>query len=320
MTGERWRSERGVALMLVLWIVIVLSAIASGVVVAVRRQTALVGAVRSRTVARYAAESGVVAATAALRDLFAAAEGPEDEARVYTRLEETLRQWGERPLGADARFQVAVADLGARIDLNGANEDMLLGLFAQFVGEDEAAALVDALEDWKDDDDEPREQGAEADDYAAAGSPFVPANGPLLRLDDLTRIRGFGDSLARALAPYVTVSGEGIVNVNTAPEPVLAAVPELGPEGAQFLVQAQRRGEVFASGMAAGQRLRQAGVGRPMRRTGLATVPSRVLIVSRGWLVGAPLTHEIQAVVQIGDVSDPEGPSFRVMSWTERDR
>jgi len=319
MTGERWQSERGVALMLVLWIVIVLGAIASGVVVAARRQTALVGAVRSRTVARYAAESGVVAATAALRQLFAAAEGPEDEARVYARLEETLRQWGERPLGTDARFQVAVADLGARIDLNEANEDMLLGLFAQFVAEDDATALVDALEDWKDDDDEPRERGAEADEYAAVASPFVPANRPLLRLDELTRIRGFSDSLARALAPYVTVSGEGLVNVNTAPETVLAAVPELGPEGAAFLVQAQRRGEVFASGMAAEQQLRQAGVGRPMRRTGLATVPSRVLIVSRGWLVGAPLTHEIQAVVQI-DPSSVAGAAFHVVSWTERDR
>jgi len=316
---RRCGGERGVALMLVLWVVIVLAAIASGVVVAARRQAALVAALRARAAARYAAESGVTAATSALQALFRGARSPEDRARVFGYLDDAARSWGERPLGA-ARYQVAVADLGARIDLNSANPEVLRGLLQQFVDADRAATLVDALEDWKDEDDAPREQGAEAADYATAESPFRPSNGPLLRLEELTRIRGFDDSLAAALAPYVTVLGDGLVNVNTAPEPVLAAIPELGAPGAEFLVGARRRGEVWGSALATQQALRQAGRGRRVRETGLITMPERVLVVSRGWLDGTPLTHEVQAVLEISELYRPEGPTLRVVSWTERDR
>ena len=317
--GRLIRDRRGVALMLVLWVVVVLSAVASGVVIAARRQTAVVSVDRSRTTARYAAESGVEAVKAELRALFRRARTPETQARVFERLEATVSEWGQRPLGA-ARFQVAVVDLGARIDLNASDGEVLRGLFRQFVGEDRAAALVDALEDWKDEDDEPRDLGAEAADYARAGSPFVPPNAPLLRLDELTRIAGFDDALAAEIAPYVTVQGDGLLNVNTAPERVLAAVPELGPEGADLIVGARRRGEPFASAIVAQRMLRESGVGRSMRRTGLVTVPSRVLVVSRGWAEGSPLTHEIQAVLEIGELFRPEGPALAVIHWTERDR
>lgn len=313
------RNQRGVALMLVLWVVVVLSAIASGVVIAARRQTAVVSTDRARATARYAAESGVEAVKAELRALFRRARSPEAQARVFERLEATVTEWGERPLGA-ARFQVVVADLGARIDLNAADEEVLLGLFSQFAGEDRAAALVDALEDWKDEDDEPRELGAEAAAYVRTDSPFFPPNAPLLRLDELTRIVGFDDALASELAPYVTVQGDGLLNVNTAPERVLAAVPELGPEGAGLIVSTRRRGELLTSALATQQLLRESGVGRYVRRTGLITVPSRVLVVSRGWAEGAPLTHEIQAVLEIGELFRPEGPTLTVVHWTERDR
>ncbi len=319
MSERRGGGERGVALMLVLWVVIVLAAIASGVVVVARRQVVVVEALRARAVARYAAESGVTAATVALRAMFRDAASPDEQARVFGSWDDALRGWGERSLGA-ARYQVAVTDLGARIDLNHANADVLRGLLQQFVDADRAAALVDALEDWKDEDEEQREQGAEAADYATVGSPFRPSNGPLLRLDELTRIRGFDDSLAGALAPFVTIVGDGLVNVNTAPEPVLAAIPELGAAGAELLVQARRRGEVWGSVLATQQLLRQAGRGRYVRETGLITSPERILVVSRGWLEGAPLTHEVQAVLEVSEVYRREGPTLRVVSWTERDR
>ncbi len=45
----------------------------------------------------------------------------------------------------------------------------------------------------------------------------------------------------------------------------------------------------------------------------LVDEPSRILIVSRGWLNGHPLTHEIQAVYAI------EGSSLVLVRWQERD-
>jgi hypothetical protein len=43
-------------------------------------------------------------------------------------------------------------------------------------------------------------------------------------------------------------------------------------------------------------------------------VPSRLLIVSRGWHDGHPLTHEIQAVYGIA------GGELYLLTWRERDR
>jgi hypothetical protein len=41
--------------------------------------------------------------------------------------------------------------------------------------------------------------------------------------------------------------------------------------------------------------------------------PSRVIVISRGWLRGHSLTHEIQAVYAI------EGNQLTLVRWTERD-
>jgi general secretion pathway protein K len=314
----RLAQRRGVALMLVLWIVIVLSAVAIGVAAVARTQTRSLQNARLRAAARYAAESGVVAATARLRAVFEEAPQPEGREEVFADFEEELAGWGERALGA-ARYQVALADLNARIDLNNSDDDILRALFEQLVSAGKAAELVDALEDWKDEDDEPRPEGAEAADYALAGSPFVPPNAPLLRLDELTRVKGFSDSIAEVLAPYVTVWGSGLVNANTAPQPVLAALPELGPAGAEAVLDARRRGHPVTSVVATLQDLGRRGVAGFARGVRLITLPERLLVVSRGWVEGSPLTHEVQAVVEIEDYSGPEGPRLRIVHWTERD-
>ncbi len=312
------RGRRGVALALVLWLIIVLGVIAAGVVALARSQTSLVQTLRSRSVARYAAESGVVAATEQLKRMVRSADGPDEEIRAFQRFNEELERWGQRTLGG-ARFQVAAADLNARIDLNNSSETMLLGLFEQLFGATEATRLVNALEDWIDADGEARPGGAEAADYARAGSPFTPPNGPIRRLDELTRIQGFTDSIANALAPYVTVWSDGRVNVNSAPLTVLAAAPELGRSGAEMLVAGREGGEVLASKIVISSRLRAAGVGGSQLGN-LTTRPEYILIVSRGWQEGYPLTHEIRAVFQVVGLRLGDGPTLQVRYWTERDR
>ncbi len=303
--------------MLVLWLIIVLGVIAAGVVAVSRSQINLVQTARSRTVARYAAESGVVAATERLRELLRAAGTPEEQIRAFGSFEEELISAGEQRLG-QARYQVAVVDLNARVDLNESPERVLLGFFAQFVGEDQATALVEALGDWVDDDDEPLPNGAEAADYARAGSPFRPPNRPIQRLEELTRVRGFTDSIAGLIAPYVTVWGDGRINVNSAPLPVLAALPELGQSGAERLIAARESDGVMGTKVIVLSRLRESGLGGGQLGD-FTTIPSRILFVSRGWEEGHPLTHEIQVVFQVHGLQLEDGPYFRVRHWTERD-
>ena len=240
------RDRRGVALMLVLWLIVVLGTIAVGVAALVRGEANVVVNARNRTAARYAAESGIVAATWRLRELLRAAQTPRDQALVFRRLDGLLADVQEERLGGET-FQVAVLDLSARIDLNTADEPMLVAFFGQFADARPAAALASALEDWRDDDDLVRPGGAEAADYVRAGSPFRPPNRPLQRLDELTRIKGFSDSLVDRIAEYVTVQGDGRINLNTAPVPVLTTLAGVGPDGARMLASQRDNGEVFTS-------------------------------------------------------------------------
>ena len=51
-------------------------------------------------------------------------------------------------------------------------------------------AIADAILDWIDTDDEPREFGAELDYYAGLDPPYAPANGPLQSVEELLQVRG----------------------------------------------------------------------------------------------------------------------------------
>jgi len=50
--------------------------------------------------------------------------------------------------------------------------------------------IADAILDWLDEDDTPREYGVEYDYYAGLEEPILPRNGPLLSLDELLHIPG----------------------------------------------------------------------------------------------------------------------------------
>ncbi len=312
------KDRRGVALMLVLWVVVVVGVVAAGVARASRSQMSLVATARSRSVARYAAESGVLVATSTLRESLRAATTPAEQVRAFRQFEEELASVGPRALG-QGRYQVVAVDLSARVDLNNSSEEVISGLFQHVLGEREAARLVAALQDWTDEDDQALPEGAEREAYVRAGSPFRPTNRPMQRLDELTRVLGFTDSIADILAPYITVRGDGRLNVNSAPLPVLATAPELGQNGAEMLIASRDRGDLMASKVVVSSRLAEGGLQVGAQLSTLTTTPGHILIVSRGWEEGRPLTHEIQAVFQVHSLGLENGPGLTVRHWTERD-
>jgi len=259
------RDQRGVALIFVLWLLVLLGVIIAEVASRARAEAALLTSLRSRTVARYAAESGILAATVAIERLLDSTHNPLERASVFRQLDARLASLNDVELGG-ARFGVAALDLNARIDLNRADVATLRRLFGQFTSD------------------------ARADTVAAA----LKLN-PIRRLAELSRVPGIDDSLALAVAPYVTVWSDGLVNINSAPEPVLAALPGVAA-AAPGIVARREGGEVFATldpvhppsmpGVVAAALL-------------VSTAPSRLMLVSRGWQDGHPLTHEIQAVFAI---------------------
>ncbi len=89
--------------------------------------------------------------------------------------------------------------------------------------------LSDSLIDWLDANTLPHGRaGAEDAHYRALPQARLAANAPLLRVEELAQVRGFGPEEIQRLRPYVTAlpqSGQ-VFNVNTAPGTILAAAIE----------------------------------------------------------------------------------------------
>ncbi|HLQ26190.1 MAG TPA: type II secretion system minor pseudopilin GspK [Acidiferrobacterales bacterium] len=85
--------------------------------------------------------------------------------------------------------------------------------------------LTDALKDWLDSDSNTRPNGAEDNEYLALPTPYRAANQLLQSVDELRLVRGFSAEVVQKLRPWVTVLPVAtLINVNTAPAPVLSAL------------------------------------------------------------------------------------------------
>ena len=98
------------------------------------------------------------------------------------------------------------------------------------------ASVVDSLVDWQDTDDIELAGGAEASYYNYLTPPMVPRNAQMRTTGEALLVRGMdrelfflppvarsplGNEEYQPLERYVTVYGNGKININTAPEPVL---------------------------------------------------------------------------------------------------
>ena len=80
---------------------------------------------------------------------------------------------------------VAVADNVAE----GSSRSLLMGL------PNMTEEIADAILDWMDTDDEPREFGAELEYYGSLATPYAPRNGPLQTVEELLLVRGISPQL-----------------------------------------------------------------------------------------------------------------------------
>lgn len=240
--------RRGVALMLVLWLVIILGMISAGVATAARSVTGVASNLRARAAGRYAAESGVATATQLLRSRLSSYPDTGNRSDYLNSLESAEAAITETPLG-DGRFTATYVDVNARLDINAATATQLITFFSFFVGAAEATTAANAIRAYIDSGDQ------SSDDlrrYTASRAdlsfPRMPVSRPLRSLETLRLIDGVPERLVIAAVPYLTVDGNGRINSITASDTVLAAA-------AGSLEQAPSRVMIVARGWLAGHAL-----------------------------------------------------------------
>lgn len=208
-----FQSERGWALVSVLWVVSMLAMLAA--------------ATQLLTITSWRTESRAFRAAEARALLDAAVA----EAAAGIASPDIGERWRVDGTGRDIRFDgvsitVAVQDELGRIDLNMADGSLISQLLAATgMDMDKAQALTDKILDWRDSSGLRRLHGASAADYQAAGYPYHPRGGPFRRVDELNLVMDMTPALFATLEPALTVySHSPSLDANTAPHLALLAL------------------------------------------------------------------------------------------------
>ncbi len=127
-------------------------------------------------------------------------------------------------------------------DQNGLQSDEVKGILKKILlsgilsieSGDDVDSIVDAIQDWIDEDDEEGEFGTESSYYLGLTPPYECKNGSLDNLDELLQVKGISAELLNGngerpgLKDFLTVyDGEGLININTAPIALLRAIQPL---------------------------------------------------------------------------------------------
>ena len=284
----------GFIIVAVLWILAALATLVSIYAIYVTNSAIAVAASGDATIADPLVLAGVELAAYQLL-------GQTDEKRP------AIGQFAAR-VGA-AQLTIVFQTEAARIDLNAAPKELLVGLLAGFGASPlDVGGYADRIIAW-------RTKTAAAQNvidtdpenslYLSAGLSYTPRHAPFIHVSELWLVQGVPPALIERMLPFVTVfSGKAEVDVIDAAPQVIAALPGMTPEIVQAIVAARDAGALDRKSLPELMR----GVGK-----GAAAADA-----GRSFRVGVRVAFDngrrsaTEAVIVLPD----DGPvPYRVLSW-----
>ena len=283
---------RGAALLLVLWLIVLMTALVGGFAMVARVEGLQGRALTRGFVAENAARAGV------------------EYALTRVALADPRRQWRAdgRPYQwryADAEIEVSLVDEDGKLDINQADVPLLGALLrAVEVDQGQAERLAAAIADWRDTDQLTQPAGGGEDpDYAGAGLPYGAKDAEFESIAELQQVLGFTPAIYARIEPHVTVfSGRARPDPAYASAEILTA---LGMNGQDVI--AQRRRWDPASG--------QPPPGLPGGGTLNASASGTYSIDSRAKLTDGRVAN-LRVVVRAGGNAMP-GMAYTALRWEE---
>ncbi|MDF2180732.1 PilX N-terminal domain-containing pilus assembly protein [Neptuniibacter sp. CAU 1671] len=222
--------QRGIALVMVLWFLVLLSVIALYLSDVSRSEARLTENLRAATQASYGAESGVQWAIWNLTL-------PQGQGWLAD------GGWQKMQLDEALSVMVSVEDENGKFDLNTLQAEQFQRLFlAATIDEEKANILIDRILDWRDKDDLKRLNGAEDADYRAAGLDYEARDDRFKRVDELKQVLGMDietyEKIAPALSVYARSQG---INPLVAPKLVLMSLPAANEPLIDQYIEQRRR-------------------------------------------------------------------------------
>ena len=262
ISGSILASQHGVALLMVLWALTILSVIVFSFTLMARTEAYSSASFKAVVANRFLAEAGVERGIA---EIFY---------RNANKGQTTVPEGGEvvqidgTPYTAKmgkSQYMFRIMDESGKIPLNALTDSTGVVLKNLLVNmgyqQAEADTVLDSLLDWRDQDELHRLNGAESEYYLSLPNPYKAKNGPLDTVEELLLVKGvtpamlYGDGQRKGIINYLTVySSSNTINVNAAPKEVLMAIPGMDPDKvAALMVQRQATATTGTTGTQAVQ-------------------------------------------------------------------
>lgn len=241
------KTQHGIALLLVLWILTILMVVALSFSVMSRTETYSTIAFKETSEKKFIAEAGV---QRALMELFYRSQNQHQ-----TQILEGKEVWRTdyTPyIGAigDGFYVARVINEAGKIDINLLNDSsgiILKNLLRNSgVSEEDADIIVDSILDWKDsgDSDAHRLHGVESEYYMSLPNPYKAKNANFDTIEELILVKGmtpdilYGNAEKKGIINFLTVHSKSAqININAAPKEVLVSIPGITEEAADEIIK-----------------------------------------------------------------------------------
>ncbi len=321
--------ERGIALLMVIWIFMVLSVLSAEFSRAMRDDAAATQNLAEEVQARGVAMAGMNQAIyRTLRAREQHTDDTNDPDAVPVDAPEVWEPdgtWHEQPYWG-GKYGVRLLDEGGKISLNRADEALLRKVFETLgLNADAQEEVVDAILDWRDSDNLHRLHGAEDEYYMKLPQPYHVKNGPFDSVDELLMVRGItrelyygvrdqglgrDDTPAIPLRDVFSVFNQSAnINVRTAPVAVLRVVLGGDEDAVQDILTAREDDPGSVLGL-----IRAKVADQTLGRRLVDRAPSMLAIEARAIMENGRVQARLGAVVRIPEDAD----GFQIERWYDR--
>lgn len=219
--------ERGIALMMVLWVLVLLSILSLNFLKESRLSAASARNLKEETLAYCLALSGYhEAVNYLLADKDITYDFIDGEGNFWID-KESQPVTGSRSLD-DGEVEIRITDEDARLNINIAPADRLKKIFDYAgVSQDVSEGIVDSILDWRDTDEEHHLSGAEGDYYEGLEDPYPAKNGFFDVPEELLLVKGVMSEYAgegeekKPFVDLITTFSKGNININTVSKEVM---------------------------------------------------------------------------------------------------
>ena len=324
---SNFSDERGVALVVVLWIFIFLFVVAFNFSSSVREEGTAAHRFAQETEGYYLAVAGFEDGLRRFVETsMVGAPGASPPGMGLSQSQQSPDgSWREEKLG-QGLYRVRLLDETGKININRVNEETLRTIFTNLgIEEPRRSILADSILDWRDDDDLTRINGAESDYYLSLSPSYTAKNGPFDMVEELLWVRGVTPDLFygqedesglrhAALKDIFTVdSPTDRVNLRTASAEVIHALAGIPLEKSRaFVEQRKKMSEKSLADLLA---LLGNVQGNAVMQYFVFTTPSVVTIEAAGRPAESSLERRVKGVVR----ATGGGRGFELLRWVDRD-